>query len=149
MSEKANSPQSASIQLRAIEIVNQNILKPTTIDLNSVNWSYGLGVEMKLDPTNKLVYVFINVVIQPESKETTLGSITTSCIFQIDNWSEIVTTTETGQFKLPEPIIIMLNSISISTTRGIMFSQFKGTFLHNAVLPIIDPKQFKFEEIKP
>jgi uncharacterized protein YbbC (DUF1343 family) len=37
----------------------------------------------------------------------------------------------------------MLNSISLSTTRGAMFSTFKGTFLHGAVLPIIDPKQFQ------
>jgi hypothetical protein len=33
-----------------------------------------------------------------------------------------------------------LNSISISTTRGVMFSELKGTILHHAFLPIIDVK---------
>jgi hypothetical protein len=42
----------------------------------------------------------------------------------------------------------MLNRISISTTRGAMFSTFKGTFLHAAILPIVDPKNFKANSSK-
>ena len=36
-----------------------------------------------------------------------------------------------------------LNSISLSTLRGAMFNHFKGTFLHEAILPVIDPGSFK------
>ncbi len=39
-------------------------------------------------------------------------------------------------------IIIAMNSISISTLRGIMFSTLKGAYLRNAILPVIDPKSF-------
>ena len=49
---------------------------------------------------------------------------------------------------ISEPLDIFistLNSISISTTRGMMFSAFRGTFLHNAILPLIDPA-FKEED---
>ena len=60
---------------------------------------------------------------------------------------------DSGQFsawtgmpqELPTDIIVTINSISISTIRGIMFSTFKGTYLHNAFLPIIDPKSFNSE----
>jgi hypothetical protein len=52
---------------------------------------------------------------------------------------------------LPSGIIDLLNSVSVSTVRGMMFSAFKGTFLHNAVLPVIDPKTFKVkpDKVKP
>lgn len=46
------------------------------------------------------------------------------------------------QVSFPDNILVTFNSISISTMRGLMFAQFKGTFLHNAILPIIDPGSF-------
>lgn len=49
---------------------------------------------------------------------------------------------ETNSVFLPEPLILTLNSISISTLRGIIYSEFRGTFLQNATLPIIDPKVY-------
>jgi hypothetical protein len=51
-----------------------------------------------------------------------------------------------NEVKLPSDIIIAMNSISISTIRGIMFSTFKGTYLHNAFLPVIDPKSFNVDK---
>ena len=44
---------------------------------------------------------------------------------------------------LPQEFITLLNSIALSTTRGVMFSQFRGTVLHNAILPIIAPAKFE------
>ncbi len=41
---------------------------------------------------------------------------------------------------IPDSLSEILNSVSISTTRGVMHSTLKGTFLNNAILPIIDTK---------
>lgn len=53
-----------------------------------------------------------------------------SCTFNIKNIAEIN--------KLPKKAFDTLNDIAISTVRGLMFSSFRGTFLHNAILPIVD-----------
>ena len=47
------------------------------------------------------------------------------------------------KMEFPEDFSIALNSVSISTLRGIMFSQFRGTYLHNAFLPIVNPKSLE------
>jgi hypothetical protein len=44
---------------------------------------------------------------------------------------------------IPDPIVETLNILTIGTARGIMFSEFKGTWLHSNFLPVIDPKSFK------
>ena len=77
-----------------------------------------------------------------KNKKTELGSIKVSCVYYIDNLTEFKST-DNKQFDFPNDFISTVNSISISTARGIMFSQLKGTFLHNAILPILDPKGFK------
>lgn len=70
----------------------------------------------------------------------TLGSIKVGVIFEIANFDDYIDEMN-KKLTLPDVIFLTFNSIGISTTRGVMFSQFKGTFLHNAFLPVIDPKQ--------
>ncbi|MBL0073688.1 MAG: hypothetical protein IPP34_18540 [Bacteroidetes bacterium] len=69
------------------------------------------------------------------------GALSVSCIFEILNFEDVIKVEADGKVNIPPRLIETLNIISISTTRGVMFSTFKGT-LHGAVLPIIDPKQF-------
>ena len=47
----------------------------------------------------------------------------------------------TGKITMPGALAEILNSISISTTRGVMYAAFRGTFLQHAILPIVDPRQ--------
>ena len=84
-----------------------------------------------------------NVEIFTEDNAFILGKLSSSLIFEFENLASFVVDKEV---KLPSDIIIAINSISISTIRGIMFSTFKGTYLHNAFLPVIDPKAFNIEK---
>ena len=59
-------------------------------------------------------------------------------IFEVENFADFINE-ENGDVNLPEILSNSLNSITLSTVRGLMFSGFKGTFLHNAILPVIDP----------
>ena len=76
-----------------------------------------------------------------EDKKTCLASLKASCIFEVANFDEFVIE-GTQQVLFPESAVITFNSVTISTVRGLMFSQFKGTHLHSAILPIIDPTSF-------
>ena len=73
------------------------------------------------------------------------GSLTANCIFEVENMNDFMDT-KTRNINLPEEFVITLNSITISTARGIMFNQFKGTFLHNAILPIIKPESILIQK---
>jgi hypothetical protein len=87
--------------------------------------------------------VFVSVTINTQQPIEMIGKYVACCSFVIENFEEIVVKNQFNKLEVPENVIDTLNSISISTIRGLMFGAFKGTFLHHAILPIIDPKLVK------
>lgn len=128
-------------QLKGIELldVKLNRLKqPLPVE---TTFHFNIGLENKISPENKLIIVITTIDIIHEDNETRLASIQASCIFEISNFEDFLVA-GSQQPVIPELFLTTLNSVSISTVRGVMFSEFKGTFLHTAILPIIDPKTF-------
>ncbi len=102
---------------------------------------FDISIEHKLNTSAKTVMVSPCVKILSEDKSAQLGSIKIACFFYIENLSDFQT--DENEVNLPEQVVVTLNSVSLSTLRGVMFSEFRGTQLHNAILPIIDPKAFQ------
>ena len=143
MAKENKKPVEIKVQFKAIEVINFSLAHPSKDKLNSTLYHFNLNIKHNFNNEQKLVYVLTKVDVFHEDKETQLGSIGTSCIFRIDNFNEFILSEKDKKPSFPDEIIHMFNSISISTTRGVMFSYFRGTFLHNAVLPIFDPKALK------
>lgn len=66
-----------------------------------------------------------------------VGKFSASIVYEFDKLSQFLIEKE---IKLPPDVLFSINSIAISTIRGMMFATFKGTALHNAILPVVDPK---------
>lgn len=148
MAKIENPEFKVEMQLRAIELINSTLHSPTVPNISVANFNFNIGIETKADATNKLVFVIVSIDIRNDDQSLILGSLTVSCIYEIVNFDTLMKNDAEGKLEIPTQLIEILNSISISTVRGVMFSTFKGTFLHNAVLPIIDPKQIKPPQIK-
>lgn len=146
MAQIKNSDFKVEMQLKAIELLNGSMKLPPEPNVPITNYNFNICIESKADATNKLLFVIVNVDIRNGDQSLILGSISVSCIYEIINFEELIKLNVDGKFDIPQPLVEILNSISISTVRGVMFSTFKGTFLHNAVLPIIDPKQFQITQ---
>ena len=58
-------------------------------------------------------------------------------LFIFENFDDVISTTPNGELELALNVRERLLQYSSSTTRGVMFSTFKGTFLHNAILPLL------------
>jgi len=142
MAKIKNKDFEVEMQLQAIELLNSSLQLPTNPNATTKNFIFNISIESRADVSKKLISVFVHVDIRNDDQTLVLGSLTVSCIFVIGNISEIIKIEADGKLDIPKPLIETLNSISISTTRGVIFSTFKGTFLHGAVLPIIDPSQF-------
>jgi hypothetical protein len=106
-------------------------------------FKFNINIEHLVIINENCIAVKPNVEIFTEENNFTLGKLSSSLMFEIENLASYVVDEEV---KLPSDIIVAINSISISTIRGIMFSTFKGTYLHNAFLPVIDPKAFNIEK---
>lgn len=128
------------MQIKAIELLNNSIILPPNAKNPITNFNFNLNIESKADVTKKLVFVIVNVEIKNDDQSLIIGTISVSCVYEIFNFEEVIKIEVDGKINMPPKLVETLNIISISTTRGVMFSTFKGTFLHNAFLPIIDPK---------
>lgn len=141
MAKIENKDFKVEMQIKAIELLKGSLCLPPSPDIANTTFNFNISIESKVDAPNKHVFVIVHVEVKNDDQSHVLGDLSVSCIFEILNFKEVIEIEENGNFYIPQLLIETLNSISISTTRGVMFSTFKGTFLHGAVLPIIDPKQ--------
>ena len=143
MAKIENKDFNVEMQIKAIELLNGSLQLPAEPNAVVTNFNFNISIESKADAPNKLVFVIVNVEIKNDDNSIVLGALSVSCIYEIVNFDEVIKIEENGKLDIPQRLIETLSIISISTTRGVMFSTFKGTFLHEAILPIIDPKQFQ------
>lgn len=141
MAKIVSKDLNVEMQIRAIELLKSSLQLPPASNNALTTFNFNISIESKADAQNKLVFVIVHVEIKNEDHSLVLGTLSVSCIFEIMNFEELIRMGENGNLDIPQHLLETLNTISISTTRGVMFSTFKGTFLHGAVLPIIDPLQ--------
>lgn len=127
-------------QLRAVELHELFLNKPAPGSPPFTNFNFTVNVESNADKDKKLLIALTKVKIKGDSQTSEIGSLTCACIFSVANFEEVIAIRANGQVDLSPPFANTINSIAISTTRGVMFSELKGTFLHYAFLPVIDVK---------
>jgi hypothetical protein len=131
-------PVNVNFQLKGIELMDVNLNHPQ-IQLNPERlYNFNIQVEQRINIAEKMVVVISSVDMIHEEDKVCHASIKVSCIYAVDNMMDFVSK-KNQQVEFPEQFVTTLNSISLSTTRGVMFSQFRGTFMHNILLPIVNP----------
>ena len=142
---KTEKKSPITFQLKGIDLIETCLNHPKQDDLVFKVFHFEIKIDHQINAEKKLFKAIITTEIHNEQKDLKLGSITANCIFEIVNISEFIDP-KSKQINLPEDFISTINSITISTARGIMFDQFKGTFLHHALLPIVDPRAFVLQQ---
>jgi|SRR5690554_444996 len=128
-----------------IEILESEIKAPLKPLAKNANFSFNIALEQRFNIEKELIFVICDVTVFPDNNSNLkLGKYRSSCIFKVNDLSNYITNEK--DISLPDVFMITLNTISISTTRGLMFSLFKGTFLQRALLPIVDPNLQKESE---
>jgi hypothetical protein len=135
--------QNISFRLKNIELLQSSLSAiDYAISMDTI-FKFNINIEHLVIINENCIAVKPNVEIFTQENNFILGNLSSSLMFEIENLASYVVDEEV---KLPTDIIVAINSISISTIRGILFSTFKGTYLHNAFLPVIDPKAFNIEK---
>lgn len=135
--------QNINFQLVNIEILETEIKVPQAPLVHDVQFSFKIAFNLKYNIDQEVVFVVCDVTITPDyDYELTLGKHCSSCVYKIENFKEYID--KNGKLILPESFINLIHADSYSTTRGLMFSIFKGTFLQGAIIPYIDSLQIKY-----
>ena len=129
-------------QLINIETLESELKTPKEPLSNTIPFSFDIAVEQRFNIDQELIIVTCDIAIFPQDNpKLRLGKYRSSCIFKVNDLHKYIVNDK--KINLPEIFISTLNSVSISTTRGLMFSLFKGTFLQGAILPLVDPNQYR------
>jgi hypothetical protein len=124
-------------QLARIDLLAKN-LAPVIIPVkDGTVFKFDIQVESKIDLGQKHVIVVVDVETTREDTREIVGSIKTACSFYVDNFDNHIKMNQENIYNIPADLENAIRPICISTTRGIMFSEFKGTYLHHVVLPVV------------
>lgn len=139
--QKKSVNKPVSFQLKGIELLDFCFNHPKKQIPAKMVFNFDIKLEHKILADNNFIAVVVSIDINNDQRDIKLGSIMVSCIFEIPELKEYIDP-KNNTPKLSEEFLTTINSISISTVRGVVFSQLRGTFLHNAILPVVDPKSF-------
>jgi hypothetical protein len=141
---KKEIPIQPIIKINGIELMRsfQNYYPNTNPDKPEV-FSFDVTFEQRVTEELKLLFCVLSVNIHSDKTEGIVGGITVSCVFSIDNFSDLIKLNQDGLYDVPLELERIFNNITFSTTRGMMFNIFKGTILGGAILPISDLSTLK------
>lgn len=127
-------------QFRGIDVLDHK-LEPTLPD--EVNPVIGFRISLlhRVDKADELVQVELSIQIENAETKKRLGSVQTCCTFATKN--VLTSNSEQDEVNIDQTLVDTMNSLAISTTRGIAYAYFANTYLHPLVLPVIDPKSFQ------
>jgi len=119
------------------ELIKQQIQKPEfneySFEVNVVNQGY--------IKENILISMINMKVFLDKEKNTELGNISISNIFEINDLKNFLDQ-DKNILNLPNSFEASIIGISLSHTRAIFVTKCAGTFLQNAVMPILNPSEF-------
>ena len=126
-------------QIKRIDILEFSFRDPNRFLPENSPFRFDIQIKHHVNLEEENILVNSQYNIYYDNDEDSLGKAAISCVYHIVNIQQFVN--ESGKFVLPEHLITMFNSISISTCRGVLFTLFRGTPLHSVILPIVDPQQ--------
>ena len=143
----SKSPKPLSFKIKTIIILESNLNKPNVSIESASVYQYDISLEQSIRIKECLMDVICRIEIWTDARDQQLANLKSRFIYNVDNlenyWDK-----KTNKPNLPDDFRVSLNSVAISTSRGLMFSFLKGTYLHDAILPVVNPYAFKIENLE-
>lgn len=105
-------------------------------------FSFELKCQAFVDSEKQLIVIFVEVGIKTTSTDQLVAKMMCGFGYYFENFHNEFEKGTDGDYILPLEIETVLRNISISTMRGIMYSELRGTQLHSAFLPVVVPSSF-------
>ena len=121
----------------ALDILEANLALPPQNLTKEIVFQFDVNLEHRWNTDDDIFIVVTTISIFSNDKEYLLSKFKTNTVFKVEELAKHVDTANSKN-NMPTDVILDLNELAISTTRGSLFSFLKGTYLHNAILPIIN-----------
>ena len=121
-----------------IEILSKNVVYKPFDSEKEFRYYYQVTADSKVNISQGLVLVLVHTVIKSAEHET-LASFNAVFTFEIVDFEKNIPKIGEGLYHVPDALNDMFKQVSISTMRGIIYSELRGTYLHAAIMPVIFP----------
>ncbi|WP_273210731.1 hypothetical protein [Runella zeae] len=135
--EKVEDTLDVGVRINRVELLASSLNSQLNPNSSVRSVSFEVRIENTVNTEEKLIFVIVHTKITNEERTIVYGTLSVSCIFEIQGFEKVVREVE-GKIDINSQLRDSLNDSAISTARGVMFSTFRGTFLHNAILPLIE-----------
>jgi len=133
--------QEYSFSLKRIQLLEKSLGIVAKRE-NDDSYDFDISMKINIDQVKQLSIHMFAVKIKLKADSRQLASLAIVCVFEIYKFDQVFKTTHTDT-GLPQGLLNLLNTVVIGTMRGVMFSEFRGTALDNAILPVLDPSRFE------
>jgi len=137
-----------NFRFAAIQIISKSLaeVKPEIIN-KSFNANFDIKVDTRVNADLHFVIPFIMVKIRDGDESESLAEFTIACYFEVLEFDKFIKLNENDLYQVPAPLESILRPVSISTARGIIYSELRGTYLQNTIMPVVFMKDFKIESL--
>ena len=131
-------------------LVNIDILKFALYEVEKVNIDvdivgFNIDINGETNKPKDQINVTTKITIfklKKDKKKKNIAELKTRFTYNVVGLSSFPSEeSDINEVRIPKQLIDTLNNISISTTRGILFTKFQGTKIQNIILPLISQKE--------
>lgn len=128
-----------------IQIISKLVLEMPQEGISGIYY-FDIRVELRVNADKKCVIPVVSINIRDEKTEVNFAKFSIGCVFEIEDFETYIKFNEQGVHEVPEHLELIFRQTSISTVRGIIYSELRGTYLHTAIMPVVFLNTFKKEE---
>ena len=143
MEEQLVADKIVAYQLTSISLLEVVLNKLDEEIQDELDFGFELSITHSVRPEQQSIDITVVASLLSKSINSILAKVSVGYHFDFQNFDKIEMI---NNKTLPRDLANMLNGVSISTTRGIFFSEVRGTKLQSVVMPIINPQQLLREK---
>lgn len=133
-------------QFKSIEIIEFSFHSNVTPYSDDTLFRIDANIKHKVNISAKSIEVINSFMIFNKEDQIQVAKAGISCVYHVENINKLVN--DEGLFEMPDQFAGKINSTSLSTCRGILYTLFRGTPLHTVILPVIDSKKIVKSDLK-
>lgn len=127
-----------SFKINGIELISFSIRPQNAGTASGERFEFNIRQEQKTRAEKNLIIIFTTITITGMENKDVLCSLEVAAGFVIPSFDSIIIRKSGGEYVIPHELSVAINRISVSTARGVLYSQLRGTYLQQWVLPLLD-----------
>lgn len=130
-------PKQQSYKLIEIDLMSFTLLPKPAHKFSKADVEFNIRQELQMDPVKEMVTAFTLIYFREAGKKEFMASIEVACAFELKNIKKLIKKDDVAKGStISEELDTAMNRIAVATSRGILFSQLKGTYLHEYIMPL-------------